>query len=131
VIVDASALIEILRRQSSVQRCLETLSASTSNLISAANFVEACIVADNLPGDQASYQLDELMRDFRVEIVPVTPEQANSARQAHRRYERGSGSRARLNFGDCFAYALARNRNEPLLFVGDDFTHTDITPAPP
>ena len=62
-------------------------------------------------------------------IEPVTEAHAHIAREAYRDFGRGSGHPARLNFGDCFAYALARALNEPLLFKGEDFTHTDITPA--
>ena len=62
-------------------------------------------------------------------IEPVTEAQARIAREAYRDFGRGSGHPARLNFGDCFAYALAKAMNEPLLFKGDDFTHTDLTPA--
>jgi ribonuclease VapC len=61
--------------------------------------------------------------------VPFDAEQLAAARDAHRRYGRNSGSRAQLNFGDCMSYALAKVTGEPLLFKGDDFTHTDITPA--
>ena len=66
---------------------------------------------------------------FGIEVVPVTDEQARIARQAYRDYGRGSGHPANLNFGDCFSYALAAERREPLLYVGDDFGHTDIRSA--
>jgi ribonuclease VapC len=69
------------------------------------------------------------MTRYAIAIEPVTVSQAELARRAHQRYGRGNDSKAKLNFGDCFAYALAREKNEPLLFVGDDFIHTDITPA--
>jgi ribonuclease VapC len=70
-----------------------------------------------------------LVREAEIVIEPVTEEQAHIARQAYRDYGRGSGHPARLNFGDCFAYALARATGEPLLFKGDDFRHTDIASA--
>ena len=69
------------------------------------------------------------MRDEGIEIVAVTPEHARIARAAYRDFGKGSGHAARLNFGDCFAYALAVERSEPLLFKGDDFTHTDVRSA--
>ena len=73
--------------------------------------------------------LDELIADNGIEVVAFTAEQAKIARQAYRDYGRGSGHPANLNFGDCFSYALAAERREPLLFVGDDFGHTDIRSA--
>lgn len=77
----------------------------------------------------ASRRLDDPLREAQIIIEPMTEAQARIAREAYRDYGRGSGRLARLNFGDCFAYAPARETGEPLLFKGDDFTHTDITPA--
>ena len=76
-----------------------------------------------------SRRLDAFLQEAEVEIEPVTIEQARLAREAYRDYGKGSGHPARLNFGDCFAYALARDTGEPLLFKGDDFRRTDVTPA--
>lgn len=76
-----------------------------------------------------SADLDAFLANYMIPIEPVTERQAKLARIAYRRFGRGSRHPARLNFGDCFAYALARDRNEPLLFVGDDFIHTDIRSA--
>jgi ribonuclease VapC len=75
--------------------------------------------------------VDDLLFSAEVTVEPVTERQARIAREAYRDYGKGSGHPARLNFGDCFAYALARDLNEPLLFKGDDFRHTDIKPAIP
>ena len=77
----------------------------------------------------ATRRLDDLLREAQIVIEPVTEAQARIARDAYRDYGRGSGHPARLNFGDCFAYALARETGERLLFKGDDFAHTDVTPA--
>lgn len=79
----------------------------------------------------ASRTLDDLIDNFKIVVEPFTPEQAQIARQAYRDYGKGSGHRAQLNFGDCFSYALARVKREPLLFKGDDFVHTDVRPAVP
>jgi len=76
-----------------------------------------------------SRQIDELMEEFSIHIEPFTADQARIARQAYRDFGRGSGHRANLNFGDCFAYALARTKREPLLYKGDDFVHTDVRSA--
>ena len=78
-----------------------------------------------------SRRFDDLLREAGIIIEPFDEIQAHVAREAYRDFGRGSGHRARLNFGDCFAYALARCRGEPLLFKGDDFSQTDIAPALP
>jgi ribonuclease VapC len=73
--------------------------------------------------------MDYLIADMGIVIEPVTEQQARIAREAYRDFGRGSGHRAKLNFGDCFAYALAKALNEPLLYKGTDFSHTDVMPA--
>src|SRR5207248_3635376 len=97
--------------------------------MSAANYLEAAIIIDGRRDPIASRRLDDLLTELRMTIEPVTEAQAHIARQAYRDFGRGSGHPARLNFGDCFAYALARATGKPLLFKGDDFRHTDIMPA--
>jgi len=89
------------------------------------------VVIDGKRDPVRSARLDELLSRSDVEIVDVTAEQAHIARAAYRDFGRGSGHPARLNFGDCFSYALARATGEPLLFKGDDFVHTDLTPGVP
>ena len=74
-------------------------------------------------------RLDELLGDAEISVVPFDAAQARIAREAHARFGKGSGSKAGLNFGDCVTYALAKVTGEPLLFKGDDFAHTDVTPA--
>ncbi len=97
--------------------------------MSAANYLESGIVTDRADDPRLGRKLDALLVEAAITIEPVTPEQARIARAAHRDFGRGSGSPARLNFGDCFAYALAIDRNEPLLYKGDDFGHTDVRSA--
>jgi ribonuclease VapC len=97
--------------------------------MSAVNFVETAIVIDGRCDPVASRRFDDLIREAVIAIESVDEAQARLAREAYRDFGRGSGHPARLNFGDCFAYALARSRGEPLLFKGDDFVHTDITSA--
>ena len=97
--------------------------------MSAVNWVEAAVVVDSARDPVASRRFDELINTSEIEVVPVTAAQAVLARQAYRDFGRGSGSPAQLNFGDCFAYALATEAREPLLSKGDDFGHTDITAA--
>ena len=96
--------------------------------MSAANLLEAAIVADNQTDPRAGRQLDALVANFRLRIEPVTEEQVRIARQAYVDFGRGNHP-AKLNFGDCFAYALAKATGEPLLFKGDDFGHTDVQAA--
>ena len=129
MIVDTSALIAILRDEPEAPACARAIEAASRRRISAANFVEAAIVIDGSRDPVASRRFDDLLREAQAEIEPVTEAQARIAREAYRDFGRGSGHPARLNFGDCFAYALARTTGEPLLFKGDDFTPTDVIPA--
>jgi ribonuclease VapC len=129
VIVDSSALVTVVREEPGFSTYLDRLLASPDNRLSAANFIEAAIVIDRQPNPRLARKLDELILQLDIAIEPVTAHQANIAREAYRRFGKGSGHPARLNFGDCFAYALAKERDEPLLFIGDDFIHTDIRPA--
>ncbi|ALX65726.1 type II toxin-antitoxin system VapC family toxin [Microbacterium sp. XT11] len=127
MIVDSSAVLAIIQGEPEAAECAARLLAQPCKM-SAANWVEAGVVIDNRSID-AQRDFEELIDLAGIEIVPVDEAQARIARDAYRRYGRGTGHRARLNFGDCFAYALAVSRGEPLLFVGDDFTETDVRPA--
>jgi ribonuclease VapC len=129
VIIDTSALIAILRDEPEAAACARAIEAGSRRLVSAANFLEAAIVIDGSRDPVASRRFDDLLREAQLVIEPVTESQARIAREAYRDFGRGSGHPARLNFGDCFAYALARLTGEPLLFKGTDFANTDITPA--
>ena len=131
MIVDSSALVALMKLESDSRQIVEALFRSGSALMSAGTYVEAGIVVDRLRDPRSSRQFDLLLREANVEIVPVSAEQARIAREAYRDFGKGSGHPAGLNFGDCFAYALARERNEPLLYKGDDFVHTDIKSALP
>lgn len=126
MIVDASALVTVALEESGFEPYLETLLRSRANRVSAATFLEAAIVVDRFPNPRASVRFDELIRDLEISIEPVTADQATIAREAYRRFGKGTGHPARLNFGDCFAYALAKDLDEPLLFIGQDFIHTDV-----
>ena len=107
----------------------ERFEAASDRRISAVNSLEAAIVIDGSRDPVASRRFDDLVREAQLVVDPATEAQARIAREAYRDFGRGSGHPARLNFGDCFAYALARMRAEPLLFKGGDFAHTDITPV--
>jgi len=127
LIVDASALLAVLLREPEKQRFRELIALAPEPVISPVNFLEAAIRADAL-GAAESQGLDRLIETSGIEIAPVTPQQARLAREAYRRFGKGNHP-ARLKIGDCFAYALAKARNEPLLFKGDDFRQTDIEAA--
>lgn len=129
MIVDSSALLAILKEEPGWETLSEVLDLAESSSISAANYFESGIIADRYRNAVLSRRLDELIDRFSIHIEPVTPEQARIARQAYRDYGRGSGHPANLNYGDCFSYALARDKREPILYKGDDFVHTDLRSA--
>lgn len=129
MIVDTSALIAILRDEPDAALHANAIANAPVRRISAANYVETAVVIDASRDPIASRRFDDLLREAGIGIEPVTEAQARIAREAYRDFGRASGHHARLNFGDCFAYALAKAMNEPLLFKGDDFTHTDVTSA--
>ncbi len=129
MIIDTSALIAILRDEPDARRYAEAIEMATERRISAATYVELAAVIDGGRDPVASRRFDELLDAARIAIEPVTEAQARIAREAYRDFGKGSGHAAGLNFGDCFAYALAKTADEPLLFKGDDFSRTDITAA--
>ena len=129
MIVDTSALVAILRDEPEARRLAIAIANAQERRISAANFLEAAMVIDGSRDPVASRLFDDLLRESRIHIATVTEEQVRIAREAYRDFGRGSGHSAGLNFGDCFAYALARTSGEPLLFKGRDFTRTGISAA--
>ncbi len=128
MIVDTSAILAILFREPDAQRFEEAIAAVSTRRMSVANLLEASIVSERRGGAVARDDLDRLLNRFGIEPVPVTTEQLEAARRVWRRFGRGNRP-AGLNFGDCFAYALAETTGEPLLFKGGDFAQTDIPPA--
>lgn len=126
MILDSSAVIAILRDEPDAEQITRAMKSAHFRRMSAASFVEVANVIDSDRDAVASRRVDEIVREIGIKIEPVTERQARIAREAYRDFGRGSGHRARLNYGDCFAYALAKDLNEPLLFKGSDFTHTDI-----
>jgi ribonuclease VapC len=125
MIIDTSALLAILQLEPEARRMVNAIRSTGQRMISAATLVEASIIAESRNGEQGTRDLDAALARLRVEISPVTANHAMHARRAFRRYGKGRHP-ARLNFGDCFAYALAKATGEPLLFKGDDFSKTDI-----
>jgi len=131
VIVDSSALVAILWDEADARIYAEALDQAGPCSMSAATYVETAVVIDAARDPVVSRRLDELIDISAIEVVALSHRQAIIARQAYRDFGKGSGSAARLNLGDCFAYALAADTREPLLFKGDDFTHSDLTAAVP
>jgi ribonuclease VapC len=131
VIIDTSALIAILRAEDDADDMALAIEKAQVRRISAANFLEAAVVIDASRDPVASRRFDELVEAAELRVEAVTAGQARIARDAYRDFGKGSGHKAGLNFGDCFAYALAKATGEALLFKGDDFGHTDITSALP
>jgi ribonuclease VapC len=129
MVIDTSALMAILLREPEAERLTHAILMAERRLLSAATLLEAGIVVLAHTGDDGARDLDLLVARLRLEIVPVTEEQAMLARRAYQRFGKGRGHPARLNFGDCFSFALARVTGEPLLFKGDDFSRVGLTMA--
>ena len=128
MIVDSSAIIAILNAEADAEVFADAIAKTPHCLMSAANYLEAAVVIDRQRGAEAGRQFDALIARAAIKIEPVTREQADIARQAYLDFGKGKHP-ASLNFGDCFAYALARSLHLPLLFKGSDFSLTDIEPA--
>jgi ribonuclease VapC len=129
VIVDTSAIVAILLGETDAATLEEALVRSSTARMSAASYVELCAVVHRRDRPEIIRNLDRLLLAYGIRIEPLDEAQARVAAQAYRDYGRGSAHPARLNLGDTFSYALASVTGEPLLFVGDDFAHTDIRPA--
>lgn len=129
MIVDASAILAILLDEPEADAMTDKLTEQAARpAMSPFNFLEAAVRVDGLSSEAKSARFDELLQVLRIDIVPATPEQALIAREAYAKFGKGN-HKANLNLGDCFAYALSKARNEPLLFKGDDFRRTDIEAA--
>ena len=128
--MDTSALIAILFKEPDAAAFIDAITGSERLAIAAPTLVEATTVSEGRVGPAMRVELDDLLRTLRPEIVPFTAELAGIAQEGWRRFGKGRHP-ASLNLGDCFAYALAKSRNEPLLFKGDDFSRTDVKAALP
>ena len=128
MIVDTSAVLAILFAEDDAARYADAIAQADMRQISAVNYVEAGIVVDNQISAAAGRQLDALISRAEIRVEAVTREHADIARQAYLDFGKGNHA-ARLNFGDCFAYALSKATGLPLLFKGNDFTKTDLPSA--
>lgn len=128
MIIDTSAIIAILSEESDARELAEAIEEALDRRASVVTYVEAAIVLDSRRNPALSRGLDGLLREAQVVLEPVTVEQARLAREAYRDFGKGR-QRAGLNLGDCFAYALAKEKREPLLFKGNEFRRTDVEAA--
>jgi ribonuclease VapC len=125
VIVDTSVIIAILRDEPDLEELVDALNSADARRLSAASYLEAAVVTDGNRDPVLSRRLDSLLQESLIEIETITVEQARIAREAYRDFGKGR-HRAGLNFGDCFVYALAKVKGEPLLCKGEDFKRTDL-----
>lgn len=130
MIIDTSALIAILYREPEAAYFVECIHEAETTRISVANYVELSMVVESQLGPEGMRQTEAFFRRAGIVVEPVTLEHGELARQAFFDFGKGH-DKAALNFGDCFAYALAKASGEPLLFKGDDFSQTDIQAADP
>lgn len=131
MIVDSSAVMAILGGEPEGDDMIRAILADPRPRMAAPTYVECAIVADRRAAPATRARFDRIMAELGIEVVPFGADQATVAREAYRRFGRGSGHPAGLNLGDCFAYALAALTGEPLLFKGDDFVHTDLVAVLP
>jgi ribonuclease VapC len=129
VIIDSSAVIAILFDEPEAQALLSQIAVAEVCRLSSASLVEIGIVLRRDAAAQRRAAFNEMLRLFSIKIEPVTEEQAYLALDAYDPFGKGTGHPAGLNYGDCFSYALAKQSGEPLLFKGNDFTHTDLEAA--
>ena len=129
MIVDTSAIVCVHEGEPEAREFLDLMMDTSVLQISAGTLMETSLVLDARQPLRSSRRLDRLLFDLRPDVVPVDETHVSVARSAYRDFGKGSGHPAQLNFGDCFAYALATLTGEPLLFKGEDFGHTDVTPA--
>lgn len=125
MVIDTSALIAMLTDESEAAAFERAVQDDPVRLMSTASYLEAAIVIETRFGEPGGRELDLWLHRAGVDLVAVDADQAEAARVGYRRYGKGR-HRAGLNYGDCFAYALARISGQPLLFKGDDFAHTDV-----
>ena len=129
MVIDSSAIVAVLLYEPPAPRIVRAIEAGSPRLLSAANLLEVSMVIETRKGEAGGRELDLLLYRAGIEVVAVDQDQAEIARVAWRRFGKGRHPAA-LNYGDCFAYALAKSRRAALLFQGDDFSRTDIELVP-
>jgi ribonuclease VapC len=129
MVIDTSAIVAALLKEPGHVRVVAAITSASTAVIAAPTRVELSVVLHRRLSRADERRAHTWLAQTGVETVPFDADHAEIAAQAYRDFGRGSGHPARLNYGDCFSYALAISRDEPLLFVGDDFTHTDVKVA--
>lgn len=129
VIIDSSVFVAIFKNENEADRLIERASTYARKLTSAATWLESAIVCERAAKHSGGDRFERIAELLGVEVAPFTAGQAHLAFEAFKRFGKGRGGKASLNFGDCFVYALARELDAPLLFKGGDFAQTDIQPA--
>ena len=128
IVIDSSALVAIMRDEAERSSFIDSIIDHGAPCMSAASYVEVSMVMELRFGDRIGREVDSLVEDVGISIVPFDPSQLKAAREAFRRFGKGR-HRAALNLGDCFSYALAKTFDAPLLFKGNDFALTDLKRA--
>jgi ribonuclease VapC len=129
MVVETSVLVAVILREPGFEDFVFQIAEADVRSTSAANYLEASIALLQRRGEGSALELDRVIEEMEIAIVPVTAAQVRIARSAFMDYGKGMGNAAQLNFGDWFGYALAMQLGEPLLFKGDDFAHTDLLRA--
>jgi ribonuclease VapC len=129
IVIDSSVLVAIVKTEPDHAAWVERIAPFDRRLISAATWFETTMVCDGQPEGSLGEIFDGFVRVLGLQIVSLTPDHAQLARIAFNQYGKGRKNKARLNFGDCFSYALAKALDAPLLFKGDDFSQTDVRRA--
>ncbi len=129
MVIETSVLVAIVLREADFENLVFLIAETEARFVSTANYLEASLVLFQKRDESAFLELDRLIDEMEITVVPVTPAQVRIAREAFGIYGKGQGNPAQLNLGDWFGYALAKQMGEPLLFKGDDFLHTDVLKA--
>jgi ribonuclease VapC len=126
MIIDSSAIIAILKKESDAEKFLREIDQAERCLLAAPTYLEVCMVWMGSVGEDGRKDVDNLVSNFDILVVPFSYKAADFAVRAFAQYGKGQGHQAQLNFGDCISYALAKMESMPLLFKGNDFRHTDV-----
>lgn len=130
MILDSSVIVALLKHEPEADSLIDVIVKNAGNLkMSTASYLETSIVVEGNKSAALSERLDRVLAELGIQFIPVSLDQARLAREAHQNFGRWSKNKAKLNFGDCLVYALARATGEPLLFKGHDFGETDIVAA--
>jgi ribonuclease VapC len=129
IVVDSSAFVAIFKGETDAILLTERILSYKRRVMSAASWLESAMVCESASQQGGGAEFAKIVVELGVEIIPFTPEQAHLALNAFKRFGKGRGAKASLNYGDCFVYALAKELDAPLLFTGSDFAKTDLTPA--